>query len=127
MKHLIGTSFAVLLLAALFAVQSTPARADNDKLDFTLVNKTGYGIKAVYIAPSASTEWGDTLIEKPLENGDSLAITFDPKAKAEHWDIRIEWVDPDEPVVWKSVKLSEINKITLHYNRETGETTAETE
>ena len=127
MKHLLSASFAALLLAALFAVQTTPVHADNDKLDFSLVNKTGYGIKAIYIAPSASTDWGDNLIDKPMENGDSLAITFDPKAKAELWDIRIEWVDEGDPVVWKANKLSEITKITLHYDRKTDETTAETE
>ena len=118
------------LLAALVVgmlTQIIPAHADNDDLDFTLVNKTGYGIKEIYIAPSASTDWGDNIITKALENGDELSITFSAKAKAEHWDIRIAWVDPDDDVIWKSCKLSEINKITLHYNRDSGETTAVTE
>jgi len=113
----------------LFAIitQALPVHADNDKLDFTLVNKTGYGIKGVYVSPTASTDWGDNLISKPLENGDSLAITFSEKAKAEKWDIRIEWVDEGDAVVWKGYKLPEITKITLHYDRKTDETTAETE
>jgi hypothetical protein len=122
-------NFSVASVAFLFALlaQVIPAHADNEKLDFTLMNKTGYGIKAVYIAPSDSTEWGDNLISQPLENGDGLAITFDPKATAEKWDIKIEWVDEGDPVTWKSYKLSDITKITLHYDRKTDETTAETE
>jgi len=122
-------TLSVPLLAFIIGiiVQIVPVHADNDDLDFTLVNKTGYGIKAIYIAPSASTEWGDNIISKPLENGDGLAITFDAKAKAEHWDIRIAWVDEGNDVIWKKCKLSEISKITLHYNRDSGETTASTE
>ncbi len=109
------------------AVASRAAHADNDDLDFTLVNKTGYGIKEIYIAPSASTDWGDNILKKPMENADQLAITFSAKAKAEHWDIRIVWVDEGADVVWKKCKLTEISKFTLHYNRDTDETSADTE
>jgi hypothetical protein len=128
MKH--ARNFSVTLLAALVVgilSQIVPAHADNDDLDFTLANKTGYGIKEIYIAPSASTDWGDNIISKPLENGDQLAVTFDAKAKAEHWDIRIVWVDEGADVVWKHCKLTEISKFTLHYNRDTDETSADTE
>lgn len=121
--------YSVALLIVLFTIiaQALPVHADNDKLDFTLVNKTGYGIKGVYVSPTESKDWGDNLISKPLENGEALDISFNEKAKAEKWDIRIEWVDDDTAVVWKGYKLPEINKITLHYNRKTDETTAETE
>jgi hypothetical protein len=127
MKYIQKLSVPLLALVIGIIAQVVPAHADNEALDFTLVNKTGYGIKGVYIAPSASTDWGDNIISKALENGDGLAITFSAKAKAEHWDIRIAWVDPDDDVIWKKCKLSEISKITLHYNRESGETTATTE
>jgi hypothetical protein len=124
MKNL-AVFLAVLALG--IVSQVVPAHADNPNLDFTLVNKTGYGIKEIYIAPSASTDWGDSIIDKPMENGDQLAITFSPKAEAEHWDIRIVWVDEGADVVWKKCKLSEISKFTLHYNRDTDETSADTE
>jgi hypothetical protein len=124
-RSLVASLLAVLAVAIVF--QMIPAHADNANLDFTLVNRTGYGIKEIYIAPSASTDWGDNIIGKPLENGDELAITFSPKETAEHWDIRIVWVDEGADVIWKKCKLSEITKIMLHYNRDTDETTAETE
>lgn len=127
MKYIQKLSVPLFALIVGIIAQVVPAHADNADLDFTLVNKTGYGIKAIYIAPSASTDWGDSVISKPLENGDGLAITFDPKAKAEEWDIRIAWVDPDNDVVWKQCKLTEISKITLHYDRDSGETSATTE
>jgi hypothetical protein len=127
MKHAWKLSTLLAALVVGMLSQIVPAHADNDDLDFTLVNKTGYGIKEIYIAPSASTDWGDNLLKKPMENADSLAISFDPKAKAEHWDIRIVWVDEGADVVWKKCKLTEISKFTLHYNRDTDETSAETE
>ena len=127
MKSILNQSIAFLTLFFLALSQTIPVHADNEKLDFTLVNKTGYGIKGVYVSPSDSTDWGENLIEKPLENGDELAISFDAKEKAEKWDIRIEWVDPGNPIVWKGYKLSEINKITLHYDRDKDVTSAETE
>jgi hypothetical protein len=125
MKSLLHLSVAlVAFCSVLFLV---PAHAENEDLDFKLLNKTGYGIKAIFIAPSDSTEWGDNIIKEPLENGETLAITFSAKAKAEKWDIRIEWVDEGDPVIWKKCKLTEITQITLHYDRKTDVTTAETE
>jgi hypothetical protein len=91
------------------------------------VNKTGYGIDEVYVSPHRSDTWSDNLISKPLENGETLDISFNASAKAARWDIKIVWVDEGSPVVWKDCKLSEISKFILHYNRDTDETTAETE
>ena len=124
MKYLLAGCLAFL---AFFTLQNTPARADNDKLDFSLVNKTGYGIDEVYVSPHRSDTWSDNLISKPLENGETLDISFNASAKAARWDIKIVWVDEGSPVVWKDCKLSEISKFILHYNRDTDETTAETE
>jgi len=127
MKTIQNISVALVAFGAIFISQVVPAHADNEKLDFTLVNKTGYGIKAIYIAPSASTDWGDNILEKTLENSDELAISFDAKEKAEKWDLRIEWVDGGDAVTWKECKLTEITKITLHYDRDKDTTSADIE
>jgi hypothetical protein len=124
MKQLLAACLAFL---AFFALQNTPAFADNEKLDFALVNQTGYGIQGVYIGPHSSDEWGDNLIEEAFENGQTLNINFNKGATATRWDIKIVWVDPDAPVQWMNCKLSGIAKFTMHYNRDTGETSADTE
>jgi hypothetical protein len=124
MKYLLA---GCLTFLALFALQNTPAYADNKKLDFALVNKTGYGIKEVYIGPHSSDEWGENLINDAFENGETLNISFDSHATATRWDIKIVWVDPDSPVQWMNCKLSGISKFIMHYNRDTGETSADTE
>ena len=124
MKYLLAGCFSFL---AFFAVQNTPAYAGSDNLDFSLVNKTGYGIKEVYVAPHSSDTWSQNLSSNPLENGETLNISFDEGVKAAKWDIKIVWVDEGAPVVWMNCKLAEISKFILHYNRDTDETSADTE
>jgi hypothetical protein len=124
--------FKKLLLAvaglALLASATPVVRADSD-LDFILANKTGYGIKAVYVAPTTSKNWGDNILGDVLDDGQQVAITFHPKAaNIQKWDLMITWEEdgyPDE--YWTGYKLSDISKITLHYNRKTDQTSAEVE
>src|SRR5437870_5150687 len=84
-------------------------------LDFELVNKTGYDIKSLYIGPSANKEWTDdmeVLHGRTFPNGSTLDITFNPKARAEKWDIMVEWVGDYENDQWLNLKLTEISKVT---------------
>ncbi|MFZ4777861.1 MAG: hypothetical protein ACOYM3_21035 [Terrimicrobiaceae bacterium] len=100
------------------------------ELDFTLVNKTGYGIKEIYIAPSSQEEWSDedkVTLPHSIQDDTSVDITFSPKNTAEKWDLKIIWVDGGDAVEWQGFDLTKIEKITLHYNEKTEKTTAETE
>ena len=125
----IGNCLVALLIALLVGLlaQIVPAYADNQELDFTLANRTGYAVKGIYLASSSSTDWGSTLISKPMENGDHLAITFAVNAKGVQWDIRIVWINAGGETVWKKCRLDEISKFTLRYNSGTDVTSAETE
>lgn len=116
----------VLAAVAACAFMAVPAPASAQTiLDFELVNKTGYGISEIYVAPSASDEWGDSLIEEVLENNEMVKINFHPNAEGiATWDIMVTFVDDDESVYWRGAKLESINRITLKYNRETEETSA---
>jgi hypothetical protein len=122
---LLGLGLAAAALAALIAAPSVQAESD---LDFTVANATGYGIKALYVGPSTSKEWDDNLLTEVLENGETVDITFSPKAeKIKKWDLRVDWVDDDEAVEWHGFDLASISKITLKYDRESGKSTAVTE
>ena len=124
MKYLLTGCLAFL---AFFTLQNTAAYADGDKLDFSLVNETGYGIKEVYVAPHSTDTWSQNLSSEPLENGQTLNISFDEGLKATKWEIKIVWVDEGAPVVWMNCKLAEISKFILHYNRDTDVPSADTE
>jgi hypothetical protein len=114
-------------LLTFFALQGTPAFADNNKLDFSLVNKTGYGIKEVYVAPHSSDSWSSNLSSNPLENGEALNVSFDSSEDTANWDIKIVWVDQGAPVIWMNCNLANISKFILHYDRDTEVTSADTE
>ena len=105
----------------------TGAAAGALNLDFELVNKTGYAIKEIYISPAAADNWKDNLLTKPMADGESLQMTASPDANAEMWNMKIVWVDEGEDVQWKSLTLAKISKLTLYYNADTDETTADAE
>jgi hypothetical protein len=110
---------------ALAASTATVARAES-ALDFKLVNKTGYGIKAIHIAPSSSKQWGDNIIDESLADGETVDITFQPKAaNIAKWDLLVSWDDSTDPdVYWTGYTLSEINSITLKYDHKSNQTSA---
>jgi hypothetical protein len=110
---------------AAMAVRAANA-AQNEELDFTLVNETGYSIKKVFIGPSNNPNWTDdmeVLRGRTFKNGTALDIVFSSKARTAKWDIRVEWSDGDTPVNWYGLDLTTIEKLTLLYNADTGKTT----
>jgi hypothetical protein len=96
-------------------------------LDFDLVNRTGYDISDVFVAPSNQDEWGDGLLETEiLENGDTIEISFDGNETIRKWDIYVTWdgYDSSEDVYWTGFDLSVISEITLFYDAKTGKSWA---
>jgi len=112
---------------ALICVLVFPAAAQALNLDFELVNGTGWAIKEIYISPATVNEWHENLISQPMADGDSYEITFTQDADVAKWDMKIVWVDEGEDVIWKNLDLSKISKLTLHYDSDKDETTAEVE
>lgn len=108
-----------------FGLLSSAAQAGD--ADFTLVNKTGYPIRSVHIAPSASKSWGnDRLGEGILGNNKSRLIKFSNKAQCKQ-SLNVTFDDDGSEVEWEDFDLCQLNKITLKYNRKTGSVSAEEE
>ena len=63
------------LLAALGLALAMPSMAEaQSRLDFTLVNRTGYEINEVYVGPTSSSSWGrDIMGQGTLEEPRSEA------------------------------------------------------
>ena len=116
-----------ICLLALVAVLAFPGAAKALNLDFELVNGTGWAIKEIYISPATVNDWQENVIARPMADGESYDISFDPDADVAKWDMKIVWVDEGEDVVWQALDLSKISKLTLRYNAETNETSAEAE
>jgi hypothetical protein len=95
--------------------------------DFTLLNRTGYTLREVYVSPSHKNSWGnDRMGQGFLDNGKSRLFKFSDKSSCKQ-DLKVVFDDDASEVVWEDFDLCEINKITLKYNRKSREVSADTE
>lgn len=111
----IATALAAASLAA-------PAHASDEVL--TIVNRTGYTIAEVYVAPTASDEWEeDVLTDDVLPNGSRTNIDMSESEDTCRWDVRVVY-DDGEDAYWRKLDFCEMSRITLHYNQKSGDTWA---
>ncbi len=116
-------TFAAVIIA-FFAVIA-PTGAQEAKQDFKLVNKTGYELKALYVSPSKSDDWGDDILgEQSVGDGQVVNVHFSPKAHTCHWDLKVTYTDDDSNAVWGNIDLCTVEKITIFYDRKTDVTKA---
>ena len=109
---LFGTVAAIGLAAAL------PAAAQDAKQDFTLVNKTGYELKEVYVAPTKSNSWEEDIMgQGVLEDGKAVNIHFSPKVKTCKWDLKVVYTVDGSNAVWNEIDLCSTDKITIFYDK----------
>jgi len=112
LKNLLAVLFVFGVLA--IAAKEVSAQAAQD---FTLVNKTGVEIYALYVTPHNADDWGDDILGvDTLAANRTADITFSRREKAKLWDLRVE----DEEgsfIEWDSLNLLEISKVTLYYNK----------
>lgn len=114
MKRIKKNLPAVFLTIGLLILAAVSTKAQGAQ-DFTLVNKTGIEIYALYVTPHNAKDWGDDIlgVETLAANG-TLDITFSRKEKAKYWDLRVEDEDGNF-VEWESLNLLEISTVTLFY------------
>ncbi len=124
MKKNIRNVLAVLIAFGAFFLPSisTAEVSAQASQDFTLINKTGVEIYALYITPHNDNQWGDDILGvDTMPNGNTLDISFSRKEKAVLWDLRIE--DEDGAYLeWVNLNLPATDTITLYYKN--GKTTA---
>lgn len=115
--------FPKLLIAAASLVAINLQAIAGDQ-DFTVHNKTGVEIHALYVSSHDTNNWEEDILgQDTLPDGETLEIKFNPKENAENWDLRIEDKDGNS-VVWENLKLTEITDVILRIKD--GEAVAET-
>lgn len=93
--------------------------------DFTLTNKTGYAIDQVYVSPSAADDWEEDILGQDiLANGDHVNIHFSRNTSACKFDLKVIYVDDGSSAEWEDIDLCSVEKITIRWNKKTGDTTA---
>ena len=116
MKTKIPTAVAIgaICLFSLLGAATGFAIEEGD-LDFTLHNATGKVLKEVYVGPNSSDEWGSDVMGKDVVgDGESVHLSFHPKATAKHWDLKIVF-DDGKSTVWTDFDLTTIDDITISY------------
>jgi hypothetical protein len=83
---------ALLVAVAVALCSALPAKAADQ--DFTLNNRTGHTLKALFVSPVGQDSWGsDILGQDVLENGESVDVKFDRGEDQCNWDVRGEFED----------------------------------
>lgn len=106
---------AALSLAALVTALSSTIAAQQSKLDFTLLNRTGVVIQELYVSPDEADDWEEDVLGRDvLKHNESVDITFSRSEKSCDWDLMIKDEDGDE-IEWDSLDLCAASHITLLY------------
>jgi hypothetical protein len=114
--------FALAIAGIAVAV---PAAAQDAKQDFRLVNRTGYELKEVYVAPSKSDSWEEDILGTgTLEEGKAVNIHFSPKVQTCKWDLKVVYTVDDSNAVWSNINLCDVDKITIFYDKKNDVTRA---
>jgi hypothetical protein len=116
MKTKIPTAIAIGILCLFSLLGAATSFAEEElNLDFTLHNATGKVLKEVYVGPNSSDEWGSDVMGKDVVgDGESVHLSFHPKATAKHWDLKIVF-DDGKWTVWSNFDLTTIDDITISY------------
>ena len=101
MRNLITAVVAVLGLCA-----SVAGAAERD-ISFTVVNKTGATLEALYGGPSSSGEWGGNVLGEKVESGETVTVTIAGTTVCKY-DFRYE-VDGKEPYEEYAIDICKID------------------
>jgi hypothetical protein len=111
MKHFL----AALALFAL-SVVATPASAA-DSRNISVVNETGYAIKFLgFNGPDDGLEEWDNELDETLKNQGSVYVEFNEADDGCVWNIKVDWANYNESVLWKNVNLCRFNVLRLRYD-----------
>nr|WP_295830562.1 hypothetical protein [uncultured Azospirillum sp.] len=115
---------ALLVASSLFLLHGT---AFAGKQDFTIVNKTGYPLKHIYVSENNNNSWDEDILGRDvLDDGEYFEVAFDKAENVCKWDMKVVY-DDGESAVWQGLNLCQITKLTLKWNKNTGVTSAKTE
>lgn len=107
MQYLIAVGFSLAATASLAA----------DSRNVSVANQTGYAIQFLgFNAPDDGMDEWDNELEKVLQNQTSTYIAFDDDDEVCVWNIRVDWQNYDESVLWKNANVCKFNVLRLRYD-----------
>ena len=117
-----------LFAAAAFAMTiGSAGLAQAANQDFTLVNRTGYTVKHVYVSAANASSWEDDVLgEDVLDTGELVKITFEKGTRGCSYDLKVVYDDGDASE-WAKLNLCTISRVSIYWDRKAGTTRAVTE
>lgn len=107
---------------AVVAAVSAPAQA---RQNFTLINRTGYDIREVYVSPADASDWEEDILgDEELLDDEEQWVRFQRAEKACKWDLKVVYSEDDSSAIWYAVDLCKVTRITIKYNANTDKTSA---
>lgn len=93
------------------------AVAGRGSRNVSVVNETGYAIKFLgFNSPDDGLDEWDNELDKTLQNQASTYVEFDDDDEGCVWNIRVDWQNYNESVLWKNVNLCKFNVLRLRYD-----------
>ena len=109
------TVFSALMLFAL-SVIATPSFAA-DARNVSVVNETGYAIKFLgFNGPDDGLDEWENELDETLANQGQTYVEFNEQDEGCVWNIRVDWTNYNETVLWKNVNLCKFNVLRLRYD-----------
>jgi hypothetical protein len=107
--------FSALIILGM-SLAAVPASAA-DSRNVSVVNETGYAIKFLgFNGPEDGLDEWDNELSKTLENQASTYVEFDEDDEGCVWNIKVDWANYNESVLWKNVDLCKFNVLRLRYD-----------
>jgi hypothetical protein len=105
---------ALIVLGLSFAADSAFAA---DSRNVSVINETGYAIKFLgFNGPDDGLDEWDNELEKTLNNQDTAYVEFDEDDEGCVWNIKVDWANYNESVLWKNVNLCKFTALRLRYD-----------
>jgi len=92
---------------------------------FRLKNATGYPISQLSVSPTQLNFWGPNFLRPPvIKPGEVREVSYRAPTDYCMGDLKVSFADDGAPAVWQYLNLCTLQKISLHYDRASGITSA---
>jgi hypothetical protein len=109
------TILSALIVLGVSLIAAPSFAADNRNV--SVINETGYAIKFLgFNAPDDGVDEWENELDGTLKNQDTAYVEFDQDDQGCVWNIKVDWANYDESVLWKNVNLCKFNVLRLRYD-----------
>ncbi len=114
--------FRSLAVAAVFLAAGS---AHAQETRFLLKNATAYPIDQLSVSMSQLNMWGPNFLRPPvIKAGEAREVSYKAPTDYCMGDLKVSFADGGAPAVWQYLNLCTLDRISLHYDRMSGITTA---